>query len=373
MPLTLPSQAVIDAIEGSLTRVTRRVALFEYDGVTPWQPNGDDPGFLGGKVTIDASRDERRMLDLTIHNEDNAYAVSPSGFWYDKIIKVYRGVDYAGGSWEQLLGQFYIDRLSQDHFPNVISIKARDRTKMIKGSKFSQDTLFDNNDPVEEVIRAIAFSAGIPLADMDLPVGMGSLYEDTYFDVGSSHWKAIKDIATSFKYDLYFEPDGTLKATPYQDPATQVPEYTFQTGPQFGNIAEYSKDLTDERLRNHIVITGENANQIPIYAEAENTDPASPTRIGRIGRRTEKYDFAYIGDQTQAQDLADVYLSIAALEQYELSLEAIVAPYLEAGIVVGFIDPNPAVGDPDEFLLQSLTIPLDLGPMSATAGRITLR
>lgn len=371
---TFVPDTVVNAIHGSVTRVTRRMELYESDGVTPWQPEGAgvDPALIDGGVDIDASRDERRILDLSFYNEDDAYKVSEDGFWYDKIVKVYRGVEYSGGSWEQLLGQFYPDRISQDHFPNIIKIKARDRTKMMLKSKFAQDTLFNNNDPVEDVIEAIAFAAGIPLTEQSLPAGMGALYEDTYFNVGDNHWKAAKDIATAFKYDLYFLPDGTLTATLMADPATEVPEYTFQTGPASGNLAEYSKELTDERLRNHIVITGENANSVPIYAEAENTDPASPTRIGRVGRRTEKYDFSYIGDQTQAQELADVYLSIASLEQYQLDMSSIVAPYLDAGIVIEFLDPNPAPSDPTEFLLQSVKIPLGLGTMDATAGRVTI-
>ena len=368
--LDIPSDPVVNSINSPVTRVTRRMRIFEADGTTPWQPEGSgiDPSILGGSVTIDASRAERRTLDLEFYNEDDAYKVSESGFWYDKVVKVYRGIE---GGFEQLLGTFYPDRIIQSHFPNSIKIKARDRSKMMSKSKFPQDTLFNNNDPVEDVIQAIAFAAGIPISEQDLPAGMGSLYEDTYFDVGESHWTAAKDIATSFKFDLYFTPGGRLKAKRFADPATGTAQYTFETGIN-SNIASYDKELSDERIRNHIVITGTNAADIPIYAEAENTNPSSPTRISRIGRRTEVYDFAYIGTTVQAQDLASVYLSIASLEQYQLNLEGIVAPYLDVNTVIGFRDPNPAVGDPDEFLLQSVTIPLDLKPMKATAGRVTL-
>jgi hypothetical protein len=73
----------------------------------------------------------------------------------------------------------------------------------------------------------------------------------------------------------------------------------------------------------------------------------------------------------QAQMLADTFLSVHQLEQFSLDLTALNVFYLDVGKTVQFIDPNPASGDPDMFLLQSLTIPVGLGLMTATAGRVT--
>jgi hypothetical protein len=72
----------------------------------------------------------------------------------------------------------------------------------------------------------------------------------------------------------------------------------------------------------------------------------------------------------QAQDVADTFLSVHQLEQFSLDLTSLNVFYIDVGTVVEFDDPRPAPGDPDRFLLQSMTVPIGLGTMSATAARV---
>ncbi len=91
MPTTPPPQQVIDELLGSTTRHTRRVEIYEQDGTTRW--TGDDGSLLrDGSISVDYDRDERRAIDLTLDNSDNALVNAPGQFWYDKVIKAYRGV-----------------------------------------------------------------------------------------------------------------------------------------------------------------------------------------------------------------------------------------------------------------------------------------
>jgi hypothetical protein len=73
----------------------------------------------------------------------------------------------------------------------------------------------------------------------------------------------------------------------------------------------------------------------------------------------------------QAQSVADSFLSVHQLEQFSLDLTSLNIFYLDVGRVCQFVDPQPAPNDPDTFLLQTLEIPIGLGTMSATAGRVT--
>src|SRR6478609_4969204 len=92
--MVAPPQAVIDAIEAPTSEITRRVSIFEADGKTPWTDAGTDSRLVDGNIGIDGSRDERRSLELTLSNSDEALVHDPDGFWYDKVIKAYRGVSY---------------------------------------------------------------------------------------------------------------------------------------------------------------------------------------------------------------------------------------------------------------------------------------
>lgn len=94
-----PPAEVVRAFESGTTKAIRRIEVCEADGATLWNPDiTNDPDFsrmIGGNVTVDSNRDERRALDMVLMNADKLLRPDPNnGFWYDKIIKPYRGIRY---------------------------------------------------------------------------------------------------------------------------------------------------------------------------------------------------------------------------------------------------------------------------------------
>jgi hypothetical protein len=50
----------------------------------------------GGSINLSYGRDERRTLDCTLDNQDGLLRPNPhGGFWYDKVIKAYKGFRYS--------------------------------------------------------------------------------------------------------------------------------------------------------------------------------------------------------------------------------------------------------------------------------------
>lgn len=100
-PESAPPPDVVDVMERGLVEVVRRVEIYQADAETRWNPN--TPGeevirLVEGNVTVDYNSDERRKLDLTLENIDQKLRPNPNGgLWYDKVIKVFRGVRYAAG------------------------------------------------------------------------------------------------------------------------------------------------------------------------------------------------------------------------------------------------------------------------------------
>lgn len=273
--------------------------------------------------------------------------------------------------WEVQIGEFMIDRISEAHFPHDVKITGRDYTKKCMLSKFTQATMFQAGQTLEGLIGTIAANAGITKR---LLPNTGVVIGDTFtFDRNTSRWDAMKQIATAYNYEIYFDATGYLTIRPFRDPTTSAPVVWIETGKK-GQIASYTKSTSDASLFNHILVTGESSDQttLPVYAEAINTNPDSPTNIDEIGDRYWEYSSSLITDQQQAQDLADSYLSIQSLEEFELDFETLLMPWLEVGDILGFIDPNPAPGDPSTFLLSSLTLPLTLAPMSGVGKRVLI-
>lgn len=353
------------------TRVFRRVDIYESDGLTRWMKGAP---VTGGSVSVDQTRDERRTIDISFDNEDGSLSSDPDGFWYDKIIKPFRGLYYYDSSgeekvYEAQVGEFMVDSVASPRFPRMISVQGRDYTKKLLLDKFPTATLFAKGEPVEAVVSAIALNGGIDR--MVLPSTGEVLPEDLVFERGQARWEAIKKIATSFGYEVFFDASGYMVMSLFKDPSSSPEVFTFATGPG-GTLVDFNKVTNDTEIKNHVVVSGENTDQNPIFAEAENNKSTSPTRIAKLGRRTYEYVSALVTTVAQAQDIADKFLKVMALESFEINLESLVLPWLDVGEIIKFTDPSPSPNDPTRFLLSSLTIPMSLGSMSAVGKRITI-
>lgn len=363
------NQAFLDAIIAPTTVAYRNVDIYEEDGTTPYYLGAP---IVDGSVTVDGTRDERRMFDLNLDRIKGGELIrhAPGAIWYDKVFKVQRGVITPDGVYQNQLGEFVIDNIKEKRFPKYLSISGRDYTKKMLVSKFARATNFTAGSSPEELIRDMAANAGI--FKVSLPVTGKTISTDQYFDRGVTRWEACKKIANSYNYDLYFDANGYLVMAPFVDPSTSPTVFTFKTGSPDGTIADYDKSSNDSQLYNHVAVTGEGAGQIPVVAEALNTQPDSPTSIDEIGDRLYEFVSSFIYTTEQAQDVADSFLKIHALEQFDINLNSLIIPWLDVNTVIQFIDPDPNPNDPDRFLLSSMSMPLGLGTMTAVGKRITI-
>jgi hypothetical protein len=379
-----PPQVVIDAIEDGTSNVTRRVEFYLKDGTTLWIPEGPDPdnasplGRLlpGGSISIDSTRDERRMFDCTFDNSDGAMRPHPTGFWYDKIIKFYRGVVYdsLGTIWECQVGEMLVDSIQYDNFPHTIAVSGRDYTKRMLLSKIQNSLSVDAATKLHDLVKALASNSGITAEKLTrMPTDSPALGAQLDVERGTDRWSIAKDATDAKGYELYFDAEGYLIMELYADPALGAVEFTFKTGPQ-GNLNSYERSTNDSELYNHIIVVSEAQGDagIPYFGEAKNTEPSSPTSIDAIGDRLNMLTLASAGSDDDCKKFAKSVLKVSALESYELSCGSFVYPWLDAGIVTKVLEPDRIAGDPTRFLLSSLELPLDLNPMNVTAKRLTI-
>src|SRR5689334_13140653 len=143
----VPADEVIDALIAGIVRVSRRAEIYEANGTTPMNISDFNARLTGGEVSVDAFRDERRVCDLTLSNVDGALDLEPyNGFYYDKVIKVFWGIRYFDGTipkvWETQIGEFMIDQITEEYFPNEVQITGRDYSKKCLQSKLTQSMSF---------------------------------------------------------------------------------------------------------------------------------------------------------------------------------------------------------------------------------------
>ena len=134
---SLVTEEVRQAYRANRLTVVRRIAIYESDGKTLWRPDDMQNRLIDGAVNVDSDRDERRSVDLTLFNKDGLLNQdSEGGFWYDKIIKVYRGLVYRNAQnvlrrFEMQIGEFMIDSISDQRFPKSITVNGRDYSKKL--------------------------------------------------------------------------------------------------------------------------------------------------------------------------------------------------------------------------------------------------
>lgn len=571
MPTVVPPDVAVSAFMAPTTRHTRRVEIYERDGVTPWA-KCPLPDFIDGTISVDIDRDERRSIDLILDNSDGILVNAPGEFWYDKIIKVYRGVHLPGGipqprigvvadttagsqafyhfrnalnargfgkiyldtgvstyadtqkydiivdldgtptsaqilkqvynagrpflaaaggawflaselygysgppigpadmdswnrrgiahpvalgwssftvedsleysgfpltasseltaittvepgnsfsavmaaentstgargvfiqsslnhpglsdteqfrnllaasinwlfppvptpTWEVQIGEFMIDTIEEAHSPRHVHVTGRDYTKKLMLSKYITATQYNSGSDLNTVLLGILTAGGVNR--YILPTVSQTLGASFFFERNVTRWEAIKQICEAHGLSPYFDALGNFVAAPVADPYLQPSSVTIKTGAG-GNVATYQKSTNDSRIFNVVVVTGESsdASVPPVYYVAKNDDPDSPTSIQNLGERVQEYNSALVTTTAQAQDLAETYLSISALEEYALNFETLMMPWLEGSDIVRWEDPRPAPDDPENFLLTSIEIPLTLSPMGSTAKRI---
>lgn len=369
-----PPQWVIDAIlEGGVT-VTAHADIYEENAKTLWMPNAP---LKSGGISVDQARDERRNLDIEFKNDEGALKHYPGGFWYDKVIKTYRGVeawvDGVRQEWETQVGEFLIDGIREPNFPKVITCTGRDRTKVLLEDKLAYPIAFTKNMAPEDVIRAIAENGNISGDRMILPNTGKTLGKKYTFEAGLSRWEAIKKIALDFNYEVYFDQFGWFVMSKQHDPAKRQDTFTFKTGGNDGSLISFEKVSDESNLYNAVAVRGEASDTIPVAYVAVNRSPNSPTSVQNLKRqKTYEHTSPLITTEEQASELAWTLLAVMALETFEINMQSLVFPWLEAGSIIKFIDPDPNPGDPTRFLLSNFSFPLGLGPQTTVGKRITV-
>lgn len=274
-----------------------------------------------------------------------------------------------GDTWVTPLGEFMIDTIGRHHFPRDLAVTGRDFVKKLKLAKFSATTGFAIGTNVVAAIQAIASNGGIN--KFNFPILATTLMAQVNFDRGSPRWDAMIHLAESISYELYLDNFGYLTLRPYVDPLTAPLAYSFRTGTQ-GNLITFGRSTSDTQMFNDVIVYGDGPDNASIFAQAENTNVDSPTSIAAVGRRTWVYASAFISTVPQALERAEAFLAVLGLEQYDVSIESFVLPFLEAGEAIEVDLPDSAFGEPNRFLFTSFSLPIGMGTMTGTAKRVSI-
>lgn len=372
------TDAVREAYRQPQNSIFRRLEIYEADGETLWIPSVDSERLIGGTINLSYDRDERRQLNsLQIANYDGALSYDPSGFWYDKILKTYRGIRfYSSGehfTFETQTGEFLIDKINEPEFPRVLTVNGRDYTKRLLADTFAQDTTFASGMSVEDVVFTIAVNGNI--SKFRFNTGGKVIGADLPLDKDSSRWAAIKSATGPYGLDAYFSADGFLVVEPQPDVSSDAPFITFGDSDDTDGATTAERSVTDTAIFNDLTVRSSNSDAettgIAPASQWQNTDPDSSTSIQYIGRRSSSYESELFLTKADTDAYLDIWKRTAALETWELSFNLRFLPWLEVGRVIELPDKdNDKV--PARYLLTDADVPIGVGTVSGTGKRLTI-
>ena len=212
-------------------------------------------------------------------------------------------------------------------------------------------------DPIEPIIDPYYKNVTIPF---DIDKGPGSY-------IGES----LKDLANTFRADIYYDDDGRLNfwrsMLGEENSNLSVIWDFYDTNAEYMN---YCLTYNLVKTVNRICVVGSNPNSsTPVMAIAENNNPISPISIQKIGIKNRYIESDSIQTLTEAKDYADYMLESLSVEQNTISFECTLIPSLTVNKLFTLTDNFYGI-QKESFLIQSLTCPIGIGTMSLSGSNI---
>ena len=341
-------------------RVTRVSVLDDL-----WNPlpglvfTGADGYAIGGAVTQDASRVVRRSLRLEIANPGGRWTPEGEGsaFYWDRLIRVERGVRSGGEDYYAPLGVFLID--TPQSSAGLLSITGADRMDRALRSKFTGPVAYAAGSAVGAAVKDILVDSGLGADRWTIDDGGSLLGATRSYEADEERLPAAKALATDFGLEVFADANGYAVIRPKRDPAGFAVSWDFRAGADSVALS-IEKTWSRDRFYNHVLVVGERAEGRagdPVRAEAKITDPASPLRVtGAMGDRLYTYKSAMITTTAQAQAVANSLLWEHALIEEELRVEHVPHPGLGAGDAIRVVHEDSRTDD--VYVVDSITTPL---------------
>lgn len=323
---------------------------------------GEDGGlkYVSGGVSATLTNRVTRTLDISFYEQVYPALATDLLAPYGNRLRVWRGIKFADGSfyrWQIFTGRIQDDANASD---GTVTVTALDRANEVVEAQFVAPENSQVGSRVSsEFIRLV--SDGVP----DAVFGTFSFSDLTVplLTWESDRASALDEMATSCGAYWWALADGTFVIRTYPFATAGPSILTLDQGD--GGLLAAAPARAREQIYNSITVTGERADgTTPVYALAQDTNPASPTYVrGNFGLRHKVIPLQTPQTQGSCQSAANNYLrsSVALTESWTWSQP------VDAALELGDVVTLNARGESGIIqVVSGFTIPLDLSPMTVT-------
>lgn len=392
------SSDFLDAVAGSHTAVSA-ATLGTYSTVEKVLT----PNLVGGSVTVERGRANRRTLTLDLVDVDGSLMPSGSSSSLNplagKIIRPYRGVAFPGGTeqanlWDGVqlwdgdqlwdgtditpdttemvpLGAFRITSVDpkDDEGGVQIQVEGVDLSWLLARAVWTSPWAISAGTSVTDAITAIMSDrAGYVTVDVDgLSYTLPPLITGTGSQDNRDPWQVIQELGDTAGVDVFFDQTGILT---YQSAPTVLANPRLRYGPDDVRVVLAAERKFDaDSAYNGVTVIGESvSNESPVKVSVWDQTPGSPTRLdGPYGNIPEIYQTGTITSTVQARTVAEQRLRHHLGVGVGLDWGMIVNPALDVNDIIQVERPNLNVAG--QYVIDALTIPLSAREPMTVRGR----
>ena len=372
-----PTQTDYDLVQMNTRNAKIKVELLNFNFQTISSLEGKT---TSGSIEVDANSDIRRTCNLSLVAKDiDENMISEGGeLWLDKYIKIYQGIDNPRDNNKTVwwnMGIFLINNpntvySAADH---TISFEGLDLMAKLTGRRNGQlpavATLVPAGSKVADVVKKTITQLGGFYNYIIEDEGLEVPY-DIKMDMGATIYDLLAELRDLYSnWEMFFDVDGVFHWQKIPNGEKEAVVVNFNEIQPL--IISDNVNIDFENVKNHIIVYGrllDTGEQI--MATASDTNAESPFCISKVGQINYIVDDERIYSNELAKDRADYELYLHARLNDSISLEIVPIPWLnDVNIKIAYT--NEKIGIEGEYLIQSLSIPLDIGSsMTITALKI---
>lgn len=247
-----------------------------------------DVPIIGGEVRIDSGSAVRRTATVRLAAEDDIWVPENAGdllFPSGRELYLFGGFRFPwNGNTEMVpLGVFRLarPRVTVSQGVRTLEVSAYDRSRAIARHKFTIPYSIDVNTPYTQAIKDLVLRTYPWMNDFNFDF-MESEFETAsrlVHDRGENPWERGTAMADAIGAELFFNQEGKPTLQPEPQISYALSEWIYGGTGGEKTITEIGADLDDEQGYNGVIVTGQTfgTNTPPVYGEAWDTDPDSPT------------------------------------------------------------------------------------------------
>lgn len=268
------------------------------------------------------------------------------------------------------LGVFVITEVDvKDEGTDVrISVQGEDRSIRVARNRWTDPYPVTQGtnvvDAVTDLLEDRYADVEVVAVSSTSTVGRAVLGQETSNDP----WADARKIADAAGLDLFFDGEGRARLQPVASVEGATADAVYEEGAD-AVLLSLSRRLDAKTTYNGVIVTGEGtSNDTPVRAEAWDEDVSSPTyRYGPFGEVPLFYSSPLVTTVEQALETAEARLRKVTGLAEGIEWTLIADPSLEPGDVVQVV--NPATRTRRVLVLDSVSIPLDIGSAMGAVGR----